>query len=600
LVFTPTGRPSQALDHLTHERFSHVPTAYEIVCDPAAPEGPMLMWRNPNTMKWEAILVWNVHLPELMPYRFLGFVFFGYEACRLLVRMNGADMDDSVIVISDPAYIQKWQSLEYPLVEKIAADASSRHAVNEYAAKEAAKYQPVTRLWNQHIGDQDIERWRATTIGLGTVINLIALDTLLSGEHQAHAVAQLEQGVFWAPDHFSGGDPTVFAQTVALPYLKARRPFQNRRVATNSEYVIDWFQQHAGNEVIAKGLIDESQQVLTYTDAQGKLQPIPVFPKSWALPGGKRKIPRTRLETGDYLLVETKACQALNVLAARREDILEAARLKEWQLVRGIPLEVEATYPTTNFTGPVVEDLRKQWKSFLDAARATHQKGWYTLAASGDDLKEVIRPGDVDYSAAKAAAGEPQERKVHIAGLKEFYFTMENSEGRMIPIPLHDRIGLAVEWLRQVYDVDVQDPKRNPDGTTRHFGDGVPDFILHDYFTALEVCGLTGVVVYATLDPRARRRLKANGVPVQVKLVTGRVKSWVIDRTNGLKLGTVPTLIQVPDGVYRMSPEGVIVVQTSDSRLHSRYTVDQIAQRVVGVVDEVRPDFECDDDPFSF
>jgi hypothetical protein len=89
-------------------------------------------------------------------------------------------------------------------------------------------------------------------------------------------------------------------------------------------------------------------------------------------------------------------------------------------------------------------------------------------------------------------------------------------------------------------------------------------------------------------------------VPVQVKLVTGRVKSWVIDRKNGLKLGTVPTRVQVPDGVYPMSPEGVVVVQTSDSRLHSRYTVDRIAQRVVGVVDEVRPNFEDDDDPYAF
>jgi hypothetical protein len=49
-----------------------------------------------------------------------------------------------------------------------------------------------------------------------------------------------------------------------------------------------------------------------------------------------------------------------------------------------------------------------------------------------------------------------------------------------------------------------------------------------------------------------------------------------------------------------MSPEGVVVVQTSDSRLHSRYTVDRIAQRVVGVVDEVRPNFEDDDDPYAF
>ena len=201
-VFTSTGRPSRTLDTLTHEHYPHVPKDYVIVCIPDQVEGPVLLWRNPNTTKWEGVLAWNIHAPELMKYRFLGFVFFGYEACALLIRMNGADMDDSLLVISDPAYIAKWQSLEYPVTAKIAGDTTG-HRVNTYDAKEDAKHNPPTAMWNPRIGDLDVERWRTTKVGLGTVINRCALDTRCRGRTRRYLVAQLEAGYFTAPANFS-------------------------------------------------------------------------------------------------------------------------------------------------------------------------------------------------------------------------------------------------------------------------------------------------------------------------------------------------------------------------------------------------------------
>ena len=150
---------------------------------------------------------------------------------------------------------------------------------------------------------------------------------------------------------------------------------------------------------------------------------------------------------------------------------------------------------------------------------------------------------------------------IHYEGLRESYFHMKDSRGQVGPIPLNDRIGIAVEWLRQVYSVNTEDPVLNEDGTTRSFGDGVPNYVLHDYLTALEMCQLTGLVVFVQLDPRARRRLVANRRSVPVRIVAGRINTWVIDADNGLRVGRIAKHVQVQDGAYTMSAQGVVVVK---------------------------------------
>jgi hypothetical protein len=596
LAFQRTGRPDPALDELTHANFDQVPKDMHIVCATDMDEGPLFLVRNPNTTSREAVLVWNVHLKGLKHHRGRGIVFFSFAACELLVRLNGADFDDSVLATTDSQYIAKWLTLDYPVTEKLAAPAGASR--------------PYPALWNRTIGDSDIQRWISSAANVGSFINAIMLDTFLSGPNRLHALQSIKNGVYWAPKNFNCGDPHVFAKEVVLPYLETcKKDFVNAFEANNSEYLIDWCAMRKGDEQVATALFDGAQRIHTYQDATGKRRLIPCFPKTWDM-AGKCRIPADRKAKGDYLLVETEVCRSLNTLVDLRDSILEAARRKEWAIARPIPTEVDLAFPRTNFSRLAVGHLRRNWRRLIEQAKAQYggrlPKGWYSAVADGEDLQEEISPRDPDYDhtlAAERTAGravDPQYRLIHHAGLKEHYFYKKDSQGRVFPVPLNDRIGMAVAWLRQVYAVNTEDPLLNEDGTTRSFGDGVPNYVLHDYMTALEMCRLTGLVVYVKLDPRARRRLVANGRSVSVSIVTGRINTWVVDGENGLKVGTISRHIQVPDGTYAMSPQGVVVVKQSDESLHSTFKVDQLAKRAVGAVDEVGADVEDDDDRYAF
>lgn len=594
-AFQRTGRPDPSLDALTHANFPQVPEDMQIVCTWDMEEGPMFLVRNPNTTSREAILVWNVHLGELKRYRGRGLVFLSFAACELLVRLNGADFDDSVLATTDSRYIAKWLTMNYPATEKVSAPAGSGRT--------------AAASWDRTVGDQDVLRWASSTANVGAFINDIMLDTLLSGPNRMHAIQSTKDGVYWAPKNFSGGDPHTFAAQVVLPYLETKTDFVNAFEANNSEAAIDWCAMRKGDEHVAQALLDGVCRIHWYRDATGKRRRIPCYPKTWAM-AGKCRIPADRQVKGDYLLVETEVCRSLNNLVGLRDSILEAARQKEWAIARPIPTDVDLAFPRTHSSRLAVGHLRKTWARLIEQVK-THNggrlpAGWYSAVAHGQDVHEEIGPNEPDYdhrlTVQARSAGQPvapQYRLVHHEGLQHRYFYVQTAQGDLGPIPLNDRIGIAVEWLRQVYSVNTEYPILNEDGTTRSFGDGVPNYVLHDYMTALEQCHLTGLVLYVHLDPRARRRLASLRKPVTVRIVTGRLNIWVIGGEDGLKLGTIAKHIPVPDGTYTMSPHGVIVVNESDQSLHSRFNSEQLAIRVAGDVDEVGTDFGDDDDPYA-
>jgi hypothetical protein len=444
---------------------------------------------------------------------------------------------------------------------------------------------------------------------VGAFINDVMLDTLLSGPNRLHAIQSTRSGVYWAPRNFSCGDPHTFAEQVVLPYLQAKTDFVNAFEANNSEAAIDWCAMRKGDEHVAQALLDGVCRIHWYRDATGKRRRIPCYPKTWAM-AGKCRIPADRQAKGDYLLVETEVCRSLNDLVELRDSILEAARQKEWAIARPIPTEVDLAFPRTHSSRLAVGHLRKTWARLIEQVK-THNggrlpAGWYSAVAHGQDVQEEIGPKDPDYdhrlTAQARSAGqpvEPQYRLVHHEGLQHWYFYAQTAQGDLSPIPLNERIGIAVEWLRQVYSVNTEQPVLNEDGTTRSFGDGVPNYVLHDYLTALEMCGLTGLVVFVKLDSRARRRLPASRGPVPVRIVTGRINTWVVDSENGLKVGTIAKHIPVPDGPYMMSPYGVIIVKESDKSLRSNFKSEQLAKRAADAVDEVGADIEEEDDPYA-
>ena len=180
LAFQRTGRPDPSLDELTHANFPHVPKDMHIVCAWDMDEGPLFLVRNPNTTSREAVLVWNVHLGGLKRYRGRGLVFFSFAACELLARLNGADFDDSVLATTDSRYIAKWLTHGLP-----------RHR----EALGAGRLQPdaYPQCGTGPSGIRDIRRWTSSTANVGSFINDVMLDTLLSGPNRLHAI-QSTQG----------------------------------------------------------------------------------------------------------------------------------------------------------------------------------------------------------------------------------------------------------------------------------------------------------------------------------------------------------------------------------------------------------------------
>ena len=555
LAFTETGRPSKSLDELSNEAFlmatfpKAVASGLPIVCCPEFPEGLLWMVRNPNVHSDEAVLAYNVHHQPLMKYRGRGLLFFSFDALPLLKRLNGADFDDNVLATTNPEYIARWRSLRYPVVDKI--------EITERPGTPGANDTNVAP--DDGIGlREQLRRWTDPGMGLGQFMNLVLLDNLLSGEHKVAALNYLRE------------QPQTNQTRTAIWFLEHRGEYLLRREATYADHVIDYLQMGKGNQVFVEELMAHARTILEYTDPNGVVQPIPCFPVVYDLPGRSR-VPYARKAARDYLLVETRACQAINRLVARRNRYLEMARQIEWMLAQPIPEPVQSLFPADQAVRATANGLRQAWR---DAWHKLHAE--YPDGLPEDAYDQVVN----GKKAPKALTGrEP--------GFNRTYYTIGGN-----PRAEAHRLPVAVEMYRQVYG-KRRNVEMNEDGTTSHYRDGLPDCVLRDYLTALERAGLTGLVAFVRLDSRAKLRLKTS---VTVRIVNGRVNTWAIERATGLKVGVIPEGTHVPDGTYTMSPRGVIIVKEPDQSLRSLLNIDRLEQRAAGAVDEVGAEFVAEDE----
>ena len=557
-MFSSTGVPCMDRDILTHENYEDAPAHLKIVCCWDMPEGRLWMARNPNTHSGEAILVWNVHVMSLKMYRGRGLVFFGFDACELLVRLNGADMDDSVLATSDERYIAKWQTLHYPVVPKIVPLAPKAVASKSLDVRTERERYGQIGMWTQVTAKLDLQRWLDPQTSLGTFINRIMLDTLLSGEHKQAALVYLRKQ-----------EQTDDVKS-AIVFLENREDYMLRREASNSDLVIDYLQMHKGDAATVAELLKHSEVVMK----------TPVFPMCWDLPMRSR-IPAKRKAAGDYLLVETKACKAINELTARRNELLELARQKEYLLACKLPEALDETFFDDEFVIESAQMLRSDWRQRWEDLKAEYHAKGEALPAEAYDW--ILN-------------GRPRKVGDRVEGREQgFYHKYTHLDDGNI---LSERVrrATAVEMYKQIYRKDRQ-PVLNQDGTIRSYPDGLPDKVLHDLLNAFEQAGLTGQVAFVTLDPQAKRRLSE---PVQVKVLNGRINTWVIDQKNGLKVGTLPTeLVTVPDGTYMMSPKGVIVVQESVEELQSGYKLEVTTRLMSGDI-EMTEGIDEDDLDYRF
>jgi hypothetical protein len=98
-------------------------------------------------------------------------------------------------------------------------------------------------------------------------------------------------------------EPTLDWFVYVASLVNAAKPdFMCARAMSNSDLVIDYTQMRKGDKLTVMSLFAEAKEALKTL----------VFPISFA-----NRMPRDRKNMGNYILVETKLCKALNLLNVR-------------------------------------------------------------------------------------------------------------------------------------------------------------------------------------------------------------------------------------------------------------------------------------------
>jgi hypothetical protein len=583
LIDSPDGIPIVANDTLAgiHEGLRRV-------CAPDAPEGRIAAGRSPNTHSGEIMELWNVHLPELMDYKGQGRVFFGRDAGEILVHFNGGDMDDMIFVFWGEEYLAKFRTMSYPVQPRIKVQRAA--AQSEYGQLNKKRWKGIGPRWTPNVFYEQLKEFERGSESLGSFINRGWIDTLLSGEHRAAINACLEEKRYALPTNFQAPSHEKLIEHVGPEILECvgvydvtkegfvevckafnalKDDFVTAMAMSNSDVVIDWLQMKKGSKSAVLQLIDNSMKALK----------TPFFPMCFA-----SRVPRERREAGDYILVETKLCRALDILKARRDQLLEDNRQLEHLIKRPMAQALLKAYPADDRIIRIASQLTSWWRRQFDIARREFNgvvpPQTFKDAAYGSwDAIEVALPN-----------GQIAMKEIWRPGLLDLYLNPfdESAPGVLEPRGEQPRSvimrrQIAIHLANSRY-TDDREPNINDDGYTVSVGDGILiNEIINDILDAEEELGITGHIEFIELTAYARKKL-VDGDQLVVKAVNGNVLHMGNDRP--LSKNARPSL---PNGTYLMNHMGIIRVSDAVPELKSNYLTRTVAQRESGFTFDADP-----------
>lgn len=308
---------------------SPIPEGYCVM--PDLPEGTEIVaYRQPseNSNAHVFLKVW--HSAEYDRYKGRGLVLLGRGAAKVMLRLGGADMDDSFMIVYNPKWVEAFKTLRpYPETEKVNAednliDESQILDESEYNSSEFVSFtdtlldeiQQGNREYNARHVVWQIEMAKNGGAGLGTAVNWGSLDMMLSDpDHRASMIADLEER----------------GLTEKADWVRNYVPYQAAKVMTNLEIVIDG---NVKDPTLLKLLEKELAKIKPWHEN------CQVYPESMV-----NKIPASKLETGDFVLAKSLMCRALAKIREIQKDLLQAFKEKEWMLVHPANDELREYYP---------------------------------------------------------------------------------------------------------------------------------------------------------------------------------------------------------------------------------------------------------------
>jgi hypothetical protein len=503
-----------------HPENSIIPEGTCVMID--VPQGPIVAYRQPNGMAMEHSQSVNFHMRQFEKFAGRKRAFYGQDLPQIMEPMNGADLDDTLCVIHDPAAVKQIRSLSYPVTFKMVVADKPKHSAGRY-------YDQLTRKVAGVVGAsysakdfiESIQQARQMSLKLGQVVNTIMLDTALSGKHKVNMMDYLADMIQAEPDK----DRKIWILE-KREWLADREDYQMRHIATNLEAIIDYCIQGKGDPKQFDDMVKQVTQMKAETQ---------VFPMIFAKQGtgfmGQGRISPTKLLGKDYILAPSLLCAALNEVEAERNQFVQDLKEHEWNCITFVPEEVDMMFGSSPDNIKIAKDLRKWFIPKVIAAMSNPNRD-----EKRKSYNNVLYGQFHECKIGVCVSNCPNKNKLIEPGLLQ----------HMLELDQESRMFVAVEMKRLVHHNAVQ--KIAEDGTVR----GVPDGIFANnvmfgyYLDACDAAGITGKYITVEIDNVSATN-KVKDKTFQVVVIDG----VVLRKSDEFWIGTVSddTLV---DGEYKM------------------------------------------------
>jgi hypothetical protein len=454
--------------------------------------------------------------------------FLGRGAKAVLKRLQGADMDDTLVLVYDKIWRDAINLCQYPETAKLEPKSIKPLYTDDsmFLGQRVEFGNVMTGKWNIRHGLYQLDVARNSKGGIGPAVNMEGIDKLLSSERsKAHIFEYLKKI----------GAPEIYAE-----WLSVRVPWQAATIASNMELVID-------------GHVLDATKLQAFGDLAGMIRrfhdgiPADRTGKNFVITPREgqalypmcmeNRIPPARrnrnAQQREYLLVETVMCFSLNRIARMRDVASELFKQMEWDMVNtpgfaGAP-EVLDMYPYNDAVYDMTQQVRSIWR-----------ESWQPVFEQG-----VTFGKDNPYSKiqqdleAHLASLDPEDVKaISVELYREFYGDPRES-------------GRARGYRRSEMPIDENGRRQS-----------YPDALLWTHRLAITLinvmidAGITGAYVGVNFDPRYRSYSNLEQVAVSVEdgvvYVPGKKKVKVGNAEGQANWERIGRVAKAPNGRYLM------------------------------------------------
>lgn len=504
----------------------------------------VLVYRQPSSNDSEHVTLKTIFQDRYQRYMGRDLCFVGRGAKKVLKRLQGADLDDTLVIVYDKIWRELIAQCSYPETEKLVVKesvsgtfGSSDLADELFLSQTVSLASHLSGPWNTRHGLYQLEVARQSRGGIGPAVNMEMIDKLLSSQRER---------IMKYLDTLDQNDPLV---QDCKAWIEMRTPWQAAKIASNMELVIDGYVLDASKlsafgdlpGMISKfhnGIaVDRMNNQYKITRDAGVL----CYPQCMAskdvgglMPIGKGRIPGNKQKRGDWVLVETEMCHSLKRIISLRDQAVEWFRNQEWDMVAtpgygGAP-EVLDAYPYDDVIYQLTDQVRSIWR-----------EEWSNVFSNA----VTLAPADNPYSII--------QRRV-----EEFLDGLGAWTTKAIAVDLYRRFygdpRLDKRGRERGYKQTIA--RSDAEGRTQSY----PDALLwthrlgHALITVMKEVGITGAYVGVNFDPKYRSYSKLQQLAVMVDkgvvYVPGKKKIKIAGVEGQASMERIGTVAKTPDGRY--------------------------------------------------